>query len=220
VFADVEEKPYVGIKVADTGTGMDEATRARIFEPFFSTKEKGKGSGLGLAVVYGIVKSHHGFIDVESTPEKGSTFSLFFPKGSLSASPARPVEQKPSGGNETILFVEDEPLLGEVILRILREQGYTVLEAVDGIEAVDVFMKNHQRIDVVLSDIGLPRLGGWAACVTMKEIKPDVRIILASGFLEPSVRDEMTKVGITTFVEKPYVPDEILRNIREIMKKL
>ncbi|HLA69643.1 MAG TPA: response regulator [Bacteroidota bacterium] len=200
---------------------MDEATRARIFEPFFSTKAQGKGTGLGLAVAYGIVKSHHGYIDVESTPGQGTTFSLFFPKGTLS--PIHPALAEgytaSHGGDETILVVEDEDLLREVVSGILRERGYTVLEAGDGIQAVDVFMNNHQKIDVVISDIGLPKLGGWEACLTMREIKPAVRIILASGFIEPAVRNEMADTGVTAFVEKPYVPNDILRNIRQVMEK-
>jgi len=146
---------------------------------------------------------------------------LFFPKGVRTPRAAAPVRKQATtpGGNETILFVEDEDLLREVISKILREKGYTVLEAVDGIGAVDVFMKNHKKIDLVLSDFGLPKLGGWEACITMKEIKPEVRVILASGFIEPAVRNEMAIAGITTFVQKPYVPDEVLQNIRELMKK-
>src|SRR3990172_1552300 len=221
IFREAEETPYVGIRVKDTGIGMDESTRVRIFDPFFSTKPQGKGTGLGLAVAYGIIKSHRGFVDVESNPGKGSTFYLFFPKGVRTPRAAAPVRKQATtpGGNETILFVEDEDLLREVISKILREKGYTVLEAVDGIGAVDVFMKNHKKIDLVLSDFGLPKLGGWEACITMKEIKPEVRVILASGFIEPAVRNEMAIAGITTFVQKPYVPDEVLQNIRELMKK-
>ena len=220
-FSEAQEKTYVGIHVKDTGIGMDSATKTRIFEPFFSTKAQGKGSGLGLAVVYGIVRSHHGYIDVESAPGKGTTVSAYFPQGILTPSPSRAVEQfsTPKRGTETILFVEDEDLLREVVAGILKEHGYTVLEAADGIQAVDVFMSNHQAINIVLSDIGLPKLGGWDACVTMREIKPDVHIILASGFIEPAVRNEMVAAGIAAIVEKPYVPDVILHSIREVMDK-
>ncbi|HEX9615197.1 MAG TPA: ATP-binding protein [Bacteroidota bacterium] len=209
--------PHVCLEVHDTGIGMEPATISRIFEPFFSTKGHGVGSGLGLAVVYGIVQNHQGMINVESAPGKGATFRVYFPvadkkrKISTSGAPAHHLR-----GTETILFVEDEELLREGIVTALTSHGYRVLIAVDGVSAVEMFMREQHEIAVVLSDVGLPRLGGWEACVTMQEINPKIRIVMASGFIDPVVRAEMRRAG-ASFVQKPYEPAEILGKLREVL---
>ena len=211
--------PYALVSVRDTGIGMDEQTRDRVFEPFFSTKEHGKGSGLGLAVVYGIVQSHGGFVDLESSPGEGATFRLYFPTAAL-ATKRRKTSPAPElsnlNGTETILFVEDEEMLEEAITTILKGRGYTVLVARDGIEGVELFMKHQHQISLVLSDLGLPRLGGWEACVTMREINVNVHFVVASGFIEPALREEIGKTG-AGIVQKPYEPSEVLRTIRRML---
>ncbi|MEX2116612.1 MAG: ATP-binding protein [Bacteroidota bacterium] len=211
--------PYVVVSVRDTGIGMDEQTRARVFEPFFSTKEHGKGSGLGLAVVYGIVQSHGGFVEVESSPGEGATFRLYFPtaeRGTRNRKVSPVPEPSELAGNETILFVEDEEMLREVITGRVEEKGYIVLVARDGIEAVELFMKHQHEISLVLSDLGLPRLGGWEACVTMREINARVRFVVASGFIEPALREEIEKSG-AGIIQKPYESSEVLRTIRSML---
>jgi CheY-like chemotaxis protein len=220
-YPDARDVPYAAISVKDTGIGMDEQTRARVFEPFFSTKEHGKGSGLGLAVVYGIVQGHGGYVEVKSAPGEGATFTLYFP----TAEPPARDRTTQSGraildvrGTETILFIEDEEMLREVITTALKDKGYTVLTANDGIEAVEVFMKHQHEITLVLSDLGLPRLGGWEACVTMREINAKVRIVVASGFIEPTLREEIAKAG-GGVVQKPYEPSEVLQTIREMLNR-
>lgn len=220
-YPDARDVPYAMISVRDTGIGMDEQTRARVFEPFFSTKEHGKGSGLGLAVVYGIVHGHGGYVEVESSPGEGARFMLLFP----TAEPAAKNRTDPShqplldvSGKETILFVEDEEMLKDAITTVLREKGYTVLTAGDGIEAVELFMKHQHEISLVLSDLGLPRLGGWEACVTMREINTGVRIVVASGFIEPNLREEIAKTG-GGIVQKPYEPSEVLRTVRGMLNR-
>ncbi|MBI4417454.1 MAG: PAS domain S-box protein [Ignavibacteriales bacterium] len=217
-FAQAQLTAYVSISVRDTGTGMDEATKARVFEPFFSTKEHGLGSGLGLAVVYGIIQGHRGIIDVESTPGAGSVFHVYFPLAAPAPTKVRTEADDPGhlSGSETILVVEDEELLRDVISGILTQRGYTVLSAGDGISAVDLFMKHQHNIAVVLSDLGLPKLGGWEACVTMKEINARVPIIVASGFVEPRLRAEIQRTG-AQIVQKPYQPVEVLRTIRTVL---
>ncbi len=218
-FHDAPDGSYVCIAVEDTGLGMDESTRTRIFDPFFSTKEHGKGSGLGLAVVYGIVQSHRGFIEVESAPGQGASFRVYFPAGTRKPLPERPRTSvlKSGRGSEGVLVVEDEDLLRQVIVKLLKERGYSVFEAKDGIEAVDLFMKNQKSIDVVFSDMGLPKLGGWEACVTMREIKPDVRILLASGFVEPHVKSEIDSAVGIAFVAKPYEHSEVVSALRRVL---
>ena len=219
-FKEAGKGSYTRISIRDTGVGMNEQTRSRIFEPFFSTKGHGKGSGLGLAVAYGIVQSHQGFIDVESSVGKGSTFHLYFPAKEGMAAPrkaAMPVREI-EGGSETILVVEDEHLLRDALVQILRDKGYRVIMAADGIEAVEVFMKYHTEISLVVADLGLPRLGGWDSCVAMREINPNVKMILTSGFIEPAVKSEMNQYGVQAFVQKPYELVDILHSIRDILK--
>jgi PAS domain S-box-containing protein len=208
---------YVCLTVKDTGIGMDQQTKDRVFEPFFSTKEHGKGSGLGLAVVYGVVHGHNGFVEVESTLGEGATFRLYFPMADRGAGHKTASRSAADlNGTETILFVEDEEMLKDAITAILRERGYTVLVASDGIEAVELFMKHQRNIALVLSDLGLPKLGGWEACVTIREINTRVRFVVASGFIEPALRDEMGKAG-ARIVQKPYEASEVLRTIRTML---
>jgi PAS domain S-box-containing protein len=217
-FPDSLAASYERVRVADTGTGMDEQTRLRIFEPFFTTKAHGKGTGLGLAVVYGIINSHHGYIDVESEFGKGTTFSLFFP---LPEAPAESAvegtareEDAGAGGNETILLVEDEEMLRELLTGLLKAKGYTVLAAADGEEAVRIYEKQCKDIDLVVTDMGLPRLSGADAFAEMRKINPSARVILASGYVEPQIKSTLIADGARAFIQKPYVPAEVLQVVR------
>ncbi|GJQ20565.1 MAG: hypothetical protein HBSIN02_09200 [Bacteroidia bacterium] len=217
-FPQSSNVPYVCIAVRDTGVGMDEPTRARVFEPFFSTKEHGMGSGLGLAVAYGIVQAHKGFIDVESSPGHGSTFRIYFPVASAKekGTKLRGEFGGDDSGSETILFVEDEEMLRDVISAALTRRGYNVLSAGDGITAVEIFMKHQKEIALVLSDLGLPKLGGWEACVTMKEINARIPFVVASGFIEPRLRDEIERSG-ARIISKPYELAEVFRTVRSVL---
>ncbi|MBI3788475.1 MAG: response regulator, partial [Ignavibacteriales bacterium] len=221
-FHQAKESEYILISVTDTGAGMDEDTRARIFEPFFTTKELGKGTGLGLAVVYGVVNSHHGFIDVETAQGTGTTMQLYFPvhqtEFSISES-AGNQEIKNSQTALSVLLVEDEEMLLELLQTLLEENGFKVFVARDGLEAVEMYVRHKDEISVVLSDMGLPKLGGWEAFQKMKEINPHVKSILASGYLDPKLRADMIKAGAKDFVQKPYIPDIILARIREVISE-
>jgi len=219
-FVGAIEQQYVCTSFADTGVGMDENTKSRIFEPFFTTKKRGEGTGLGLAVVYGVVKDHGGFIDVESLPGEGTTFRMYFPV------PHRQVERtvvqkkklaQVSGGNETILVVEDEELLLDLVKTILERKGYDVLTAKDGVEAVEQYRRYQEKIALVLTDIGLPRLSGLEAFVAMRQMNPKLRTIIASGYLSTGLRSEMVSAGTRDFVQKPYDPSELLKKIREVL---
>jgi CheY-like chemotaxis protein len=206
--------------VKDDGIGMDEETRSRIFEPFFTTKELGQGTGLGLSVVYGVLNSHQGYVDVRSRPGEGTSFLLYFPVADDLYPPvvrvAETTEEIPPG-SETILIVEDEEMLRDLLKTFLAGSGYTVLAAQNGEEGLDVYRQNRGRIALVLSDMGLPRLGGWEMFQQMKDLDPDVRVILASGYFDPNLKMDLLKAGAKDFIQKPYVPDNILRRIREVI---
>jgi CheY-like chemotaxis protein len=200
---------------------MDAATRQRVFEPFFTTKGRGSGTGLGLAVVQGIAENHGGYVDVESAPGAGSTFRLWFPAvpgspaqdaapGAESARPAR-------ARGRTVLLVEDEPLLLESVRLLLEGEGYRVLTAADGIAAVEVFQQNRDAIDVLVTDVGLPRLGGWEAFLRMKELDPDLAAILVTGLLEPDKRAQYAAAGVQRALRKPYTAEEMLRCVSEVL---
>jgi CheY-like chemotaxis protein len=221
-FPSANEKQYVRIRVTDSGIGMDEATKERIFEPFFTTKPQGQGTGLGLAVVYGVVNGHQGFVDVESVRGKGTSISLYFPVQPVE----EPVVQDKSvsepvrGTGQTVLLVEDEEMLLDLLATLLEEYGYRVLTAHDGQQAVDIYRQFGERISIVLSDMGLPKLGGWEVFRQMKEMNPNVRCILASGYFDPELRAQMVREGAVDFVQKPYIPNVILARIGETIESI
>ena len=180
------------------------------------------GQGLGLAVVFGVVTGHNGFIDLKSEIGAGSTFTLYFPSsegetdfGDRSELKRRDIR----GGTETILVVEDEVLLQDLVKSMLEVKGYHVLTASDGEEAVRVYRDQRNSIAAVLSDMGLPKLAGWEAYLKMKEINPAVKVIFASGYLEPNVRSEIFKAGVKDFIQKPYDTNDILLKIRNVIDK-
>ena len=220
-FPEARQEFYVQISVSDTGTGMSPAVIQRIFEPFFTTKEIGKGTGLGLSVVYGIVNAHAGFVDVESSPGKGSTFRVYLP---VQDEP----DSEPDGvigkslmssldGNETILIVEDEESLRQMLDTVLRLHGYTTLFAKDGIEGVEAFKKNFESIDVLVTDIGLPRLDGLSMIKQIRLIKPKLKVLACSGFLNPELRAALAQEEISDFIQKPFQPEHVLERIRGVM---
>jgi PAS domain S-box-containing protein len=213
---------YVCVTVRDTGVGMDETTRSHIFEPFFTTKGLGGGTGLGLSVVYGIVESHRGFIDVESEISKGTAFRLFFPiqpPGVERFEKEAKIVEEPIGGTETILVVEDEELLLDLLKTVLEAKGYQVLFAKDGLQALDVYQQREKEIALILMDIGLPKLSGWEVLRRMKEMNSKVRVILASGYIDPHMKSELLKAGAKYFIQKPYVLKEVLQRVREVIDR-
>ena len=221
-FADATADEYIGIRVADTGPGMDEQTKQRVFEPFFTTKEKGKGTGLGLAVVYGVVQGHRGLIDVETKIGAGTTFTLWFPSSpALQGIPVPAVAppEAAAGGSETLLFVEDEESLLSMMRLVLEDRGYTVITARDGMEAVRIYTERRPEIDLVISDLGLPKLDGVAVTTTLRELNPGCRVVLATGYLDPEVRARLAAAGVTDYLAKPYVPVDMLRKIREVLDR-
>lgn len=215
-FPLADQESYVSISVADNGEGMDEITRKRVFDPFFTTKPQGKGTGLGLSVVFGVVKSHQGFISVESSVGHGAAFRLYFPLPNVKVTKVDtglPLVFD-TGGNETILLVEDEPLLLETMLYVLESKGYQVLVAHDGAEGVEVYKRESHRINLVYTDMGLPAMTGLEVFKRLKEINPSVEMIFASGFFDPDAKSELLEGGAKNFLQKPFSSDQILRTIR------
>jgi len=212
-FGAAIDSQYVVLSVADTGTGIDEATRLRMFDPFFTTKGAGKGTGLGLAVVHGIVTNHHGFIDVESSLRQGTRFIVYFPAGGVpgsedvSAVTAEPLETR---GTETILLAEDEDLARDLVAEVLREQGYTVIPCADGEEAIRSYEARQADIHLVISDIGLPRRDGEEVCRSVKRLNPAAPVLIVSGYLDPARRAALAEIGVTHVLQKPYQLTDLL----------
>ena len=221
VATSVDEGGQIVLEVADTGVGMDDATLSRIFEPFFTTKERGKGTGLGLSTVFGLMESHHGTVSVHSQPGRGTTFRCAFPP--LSPAEARratveemtPVEVR--HGHETILIVEDEQLIRHLLKDFLEGQGYRVLTAGGGQRALDLFTEHRDSIALVISDLGLPGMGGDELFRRLIRINPDLRLILTSGYFEKEKEEALRREGLRVFLPKPYALDEILLIIRKAL---
>lgn len=215
----IKVSDYIHIKVTDTGIGMDAETQSHIFEPFFTTKGRERGTGLGLATVYGIVESHHGHINVESEIGKGTSFNLYFPvqqsfiQSEINADTVAEI----AGGDETVLVVDDEEPMRYFLESIFAEKGYRVLIAGDGQEAVEIYGKHSQEIDLVLTDLGLPKMSGEELLETILKINPQVKVIIASGFFETKLKSSLIKMGVKEFVQKPYLPEDILKKAREVL---
>jgi len=212
---------YTMLAVTDTGTGMDAATLDRIFEPFFTTKETGKGTGLGLATVYGIVSQHGGFLQVYSEVNIGTTFRIYLPVTSTAEkTPVNDEDPRPvRGGAETILIAVDHEGLRELARETLANLGYDILLASDGEEAVRVFQANRERIDLLLLDVVLPKLNGPAAYARICAEKPDVPVIFATGYSpEMELLHSAQELGLTV-LQKPYVPRELARRVRETLDR-
>jgi len=216
-----EPKPgnYVLLAITDTGAGMDKKTMQRIFEPFFTTKELGHGTGLGLASVYGIMKGHGGYIDVESKKEQGTTFSIYLPASEKEIREIVKTADEIIKGTETVLLVDDEEAVLEVGKALLEAMGYRVLIAKDGKEAVQVYKKNRNEIDIVILDMVMPKMGGGEAYDRMKEIDPDIKVLLSSGFSIDGEAGEILERGCNGFIQKPFNMRELSGKIRGILDK-
>jgi signal transduction histidine kinase len=210
---------YAVISVSDTGQGMDEETRQRVFEPFFTTKEVGKGTGLGLSVVYGIVQQHDGQVTVYSEPGHGTTFRIYLPinETNISAEPAAVAEEPPVGGTETILLAEDDKTVREMTLLMLEDFGYAVVTAVDGEDAVKQFGENKDRVELLLFDLIMPGKSGKDAYDEIRLIRPDIKVIFASGYDPDMVRQKALLEQHVPVVYKPVPMATLLKTIRAVL---
>jgi signal transduction histidine kinase/DNA-binding response OmpR family regulator len=215
---EAEPVEYVLLKVSDTGHGMDKETMESIFEPFYTTKGPGQGTGLGLAMVYGIVKSHGGHIDCSSELGRGTSFNIYLPATDRKARPEKTLEEQMSkGGTETILFVDDDELSRDIGAKILKRFGYTVLLAADGETALALYRKERRRIDLVISDLIMPGMGGIKCLEELLRIYPGVKVLIVSGYSATISMKKTVEAGAKNFISKPYKIGELLKAVRDIL---
>jgi CheY-like chemotaxis protein len=211
---------YVQLTVSDTGSGMDAETQSHIFEPFFTTKGQGKGTGLGLAMVYGIAEQAGGHIAVESQIGRGTTFQLYLPV-------VEPVEAHackethtsvpcPRRGCETILVVEDQEGVRTLVCEVLRKNGYTVLPARDGREALMLAERNGGRIDLVVTDVVMPQMGGRELAKMLASFRPEIKVLYMSGYVDKEISQK--EISGLAFIHKPFTPDALAQKIREVLE--
>jgi PAS domain S-box-containing protein len=209
---------YACITVRDTGCGMHPITKKKIFDPFFTTKEVGKGTGLGLSIVYGIVKQHNGYINVYSELGKGTTFRIYLPLVDAKAEvPIVKDETSPPGGSETVLLAEDDPVVGDFHRTLLEEAGYTVIAAIDGIEALDKFAEFEGVIDLLILDVIMPRMNGKQVFDNIKLARPGVKTLFMSGYARDVLVEAGTLLEGIELMMKPVDPDELLRKVRQVL---
>ena len=211
---------YVKISVADTGVGMDKATQQRIFDPFFTTKEMDRGTGMGLASAYGIIKNHEGIINVYSEKGKGSTFNIYLPATDAEGIAQRAESERRSEilrGTETVLLVDDEEMIIDVGQDLLETLGYTVLLAKSGREGIETYKKNKDKIDMVLLDMIMPEMGGSETYERLKEINSDIKVLLSSGYSINGPAKEILSRGCNGFIQKPFSMKDLSQKLREIL---
>jgi CheY-like chemotaxis protein len=209
---------FVKLTVTDTGIGMDEATRERIFEPFFSTKERGRGTGLGLASVYGIVKNHGGFIVVESEIDIGTSFTIFLPASDKQVEEDGLRDSRIHKGRETVLLIDDEEMILEVGARMLEGLGYQVITAAGGRQGLKVYEQNRDSIDLVILDVIMPDLGGKETFDAIRRQNPSVKVLLSSGYSLDGQAKEILESGCKGFIQKPFSMADLSRKMREILE--
>jgi len=211
--------PHVMVAVTDTGSGMDETTLKRLFEPFFTTKPPGRGTGLGLATVYGIVKQSQGSIWVHSELGRGATFKIHLPAAAraLDAPPNPGLDAQAFAGDEAILVLEDHAEVRGVIVDTLRRHGYTVAAARTSAEAVAIALDAHRPLDLLLTDLVLPDVNGWEVAERILAARPGTAVLYMSGYTETSVIGVAVLEKVVAFMQKPFSPDTLLRNVRTVL---
>jgi CheY-like chemotaxis protein len=215
----VKEGDHWILRVIDTGVGMNSKTLTKIFDPFFTTKEKSQGTGLGLAMVYNIVHQHNGYIDVYSNPGVGTTFNILLPvlEESPEVSKDRTIKETMPRGTGTILVVDDEEIIRETAKGILELCGYNVLVAKDGEKGIEIFKEQSEKIKAILLDMAMPKMSGKETYLRLKEIRQDLRVVLASGFKQDRRVQEAIELGVNTFIQKPYSMLELAKKIKMVI---
>jgi len=210
---------YVRLSITDTGVGMDKPTQRRIFEPFFTTKEMGRGTGLGLASVYGIIKNHGGYINVYSEKNEGTIFRIYLPASDKDVPESTSFPEALLKGTETLLLVDDEDIIIEVGKQMLESLGYEVLLAKSGGEAIDLYTKNRDKVDMVILDMIMPEMGGGETYDRLKAINPTIKVLLSSGYSINEKADAILKQGCNGFIQKPFDLRKLSRKIRSVLNK-
>ncbi len=212
---------YACISVADTGCGMDEETQKKIFEPFYTTKEIGKGTGLGMAIIYGIVKQHNGYINVYSEPGSGTTFRVYLPLLAEEKNDRQTTQctERPVGGTETILLVEDDFTVRDLHRIILEEAGYTVVEAFDGQDALEKFMEHRSEIDILATDVIMPKMDGKRLYMETQRCRPDIKALFISGYTKDIVIEKGILNDESNFISKPVSSTELLSKVRDVLDR-
>jgi len=209
---------YVLLSVSDTGMGMDKETQSRIFEPFFTTKEKGKGTGLGLSTVYGIVKQTGGYVMVQSEEGRGTTFHIYLPQVEAAAETnAAPIAHTAVGGTETVLLVEDEESVRQLVRETLAAKGYQVVEAENGEAGLAAAEKLEGRIDLVITDVVMPGMGGRELVKQLSQTRPETKVLYLSGYTEDAIVSEGTIESGAAFLQKPFTLQSLSRKVREVL---
>ncbi|MFC1579595.1 response regulator [Thermodesulfobacteriota bacterium] len=213
----VDPGKYVKFVISDTGSGIDEMTRKRIFEPFFSTREMGRGTGLGLAFAYGTIRGHGGIIHVESEKGKGTSFSIFLPSTGQSLEKQKQLGQKILQGKETVLLVDDEDMIIDVAGQMMERLGYEVITSRSGKEAIDLYRKSNDKIDLVILDMGLPDMSGDETVHRLKEINTNAKVLFSSGYSIDEQSRSTLALGIEGFLQKPFNLVQLSQKLREVL---
>jgi CheY-like chemotaxis protein/two-component sensor histidine kinase len=216
-YPNLKPGSYVELTISDTGQGMDQYTLERIFDPYFTTKEKGMGTGLGLAAVHSIIKSHGGAINVESSPGEGSKFKIYFPLVEMEATSVIDVSELYPIGNERVLFVDDEEPLVDLAHRLLSHLGYDVTALTSSVKALEVFREKPYNYDLIITDQTMPGLTGEMLSREIMGIRSDIPMILCSGFSEDIKEEQLKNIGIKAFIMKPLVLKDIAQTIRLVL---
>jgi PAS domain S-box-containing protein len=208
---------YVNVSIQDTGIGMDANTVQRVFDPFFTTKEKERGTGLGLASAYGIIKNHAGIITVDSVTGRGATFSFYLPATDKPVQPYTRTDHKASKGSGTILVIDDESIILEVAEQMVERLGYEVMTATDGDSAIEILASNAERVDLIILDMIMPGKGGEETFKALKDIRPEVKILLSSGYSIEGKAKQIMAQGCDGFIQKPFDLTELSHKIDKIL---
>ena len=209
---------YVVLSVSDTGMGMDKETQSRIFEPFFTTKEKGKGTGLGLSTVYGIVKQSGGYVMVQSEVNRGTTFQIYLPRvEGVAEKHSAPTPPTALGGSETVLLVEDEESVRQLVRETLAGKGYRVMEAANGESGAAAAAQHTGKIDLVITDVIMPGMGGRELVKQLAQTRPETKVLYLSGYTEDAIVSEGTIESGAAFLQKPFTLQNLARKVREVL---
>jgi CheY-like chemotaxis protein len=212
---------YVLLSVIDTGSGMDEATRAHIFEPFFTTKDVGKGTGLGLSTVFGIVRQSKGYIRVQSAPGKGSAFTICLPQvaagGECAAVEAQKADSPGANGHETILIVEDQSQVRSLVRRVLQQWGYLTLEASSAYEGLTLLKDHTDPIELMITDVVMPGMTGVRLAEEVKRTRPEIKVLFMSGYTHSEIDHDGRLHDGVEFIQKPFTPDALAAKVRAVL---